>query len=82
MKSTIELDCAPATPRPDSYISGVLEGTGLKVEDFELVSKVFGNWTWELREESKEEAYAFAKELIKDRIVALYNRGCIRYGSW
>ena len=27
---TIELDCAPMTPRPDTYIKGVLKGTGLK----------------------------------------------------
>jgi len=31
MVQTIELDCPPLTPRPGTYIAGVIEGTGLEV---------------------------------------------------
>jgi hypothetical protein len=83
---SIELDCAPMTPRPDTYIDGVLEGTGLAPDDFEITSKLFGNWKWELKDcsnlDEKQELFKKAKPQFKERITNLHSRGKIRYGSW
>lgn len=76
---TIELDCAPFTPRPDAYLPGVLEGTGLALG--EPVAKLFGNWTW-LVPVDQTALYEQHRELIKERITKLYHEGAIRYGSW
>jgi len=81
MAHTIEIDCAPMGPRPDQYIGGVLKGTGLKVEDFEITNKFFGNWEWTLTAK-KEKEFKAAKPTLKQRITKLYNDGKIRYGSW
>lgn len=74
----IDLDCAPGTPRPDVYLPAVLEGTGLPVR--EAKSKFFGNWTFYYTDMPME--FVAAKPVLKQRITDLYNRGCIRYGSW
>lgn len=78
-KQTIDLDCAPMTPRPDSYIAGVLKDTGIEVR--EPSSKLMGNWTWNF-EDVSEETWEKAKPLFKKRIEKLYEEGKIRYGSW
>ncbi len=78
---TINLDCAPMTPRPDTYLPGILAGTGLIVNDFTIISKVFGNWVFELKKE-KETIYLEQINIIMERIKNLYYNGCIRYGSW
>ena len=78
---TIELDCPPLTPRPDTYIEGVIEGTGLKAGDPIVTPFSFGNWTWEFdvpRDKWEKEI----QPIIKPRIEALYHSGAIRYGSW
>lgn len=75
---TIELDCAPGTPRPDAYIGLVVAGTPLEAKLKEPVSKLFGNWTWAFDIEDSE----YPKEVIKQRVTALYQMGHIRYGSW
>ncbi len=79
---SIELDCEPMSPRPDSYIGGVLEGTGLELDDFEEPSKSFGNWTWRLKNESKMQNFIDSKPIFEERIISLYNKKLIRYGSW
>lgn len=76
---TIELDCPPGNPRPGDLIAGVLEGTGLKVEDPVLM--LFGEWTWEY-DVPREKWVAEIQPIIKPRIEALYHRGLIRWGSW
>ena len=78
---TIELDCAPGHPRPDSLLAGVLAGTGIKPEQLKCVGKCFGNWTYEIPEELTEQ-YLAVKEKVASAIKALYNVGAIRYGSW
>ena len=79
MAYTIELDCAPGTPRPDALLPQVLAGTGLELD--EPVSTFFGNWTWAVPAD-QEEKYLAAKPVLAERIKALYNAGAIRYGSW
>jgi hypothetical protein len=79
--ATIELDCSPGGPRPDDLLPKALEGTELTPNDFEIVSKFFGNWTFELNA-LKEDIYATHRNTIMTNIKILYDRGFIRYGSW
>lgn len=81
MEKTIELDCAPMTPRPDTYIKAVIEGTPLAGKLREPVSKLFGNWTWDFSHVSDED-FQKARPILKERIIRLHNNGFIRYGSW
>lgn len=76
---TIELDCAPGTPRPGDLIGGVIKGLGL--ESKEPVAKFFGNWTWDYSDVPKEK-WEKIRPTLKARITELYNEGFIRYGSW
>ena len=78
MISIIELDCQPGNTRPGNLIGGVIEGTGLPIQ--EPVSKCFGNWTWEY--EVEPEKWKEIATTIKERITALHKKGLIRYGSW
>lgn len=71
---TIGIDCAPATPRPDSYIGKVFEM--LEIEKCEPVSKLFGAWTWELI--VSKEKYLEKEEAIQKYMLDLYKKGRIR----
>ena len=81
---SIELDCPPGTPRPNDLIAGVLAETGFEVEDFETGPPFFGHQVWILKESADKDALftAIRREVIKDRVVKLYNDGIIRYGTW
>lgn len=81
MAYTIEIDCAPGNPRPDTYLPTVLEGTGIEPEKLTLVGQFFGNWTWEVPKEL-EAQYEEARPTVENRISDLYYQGAIRYGSW
>jgi hypothetical protein len=76
---TIELDCEPGVPRPDTLLPGVLEGTGLTPK--EPCLKWFGNYTFDYSEVPAEE-WARIQAITRPRIEALYHEGRIRYGSW
>ncbi len=78
-KHTIELDCAPGAPRPDTLLPGVIDGI-LSIEDFHNTSRSFGNWVFQLNP-IKNEIYNANKETIASRVKSLYP-GSIRYGSW
>lgn len=77
---TIELDCAPGMPRPDTYIKGIVIGTELETVVGEPISKLFGNWTWGF--DISDERWMEIQKIIKPRIQKLYQSGAIRYGSW
>jgi hypothetical protein len=79
MTQTIELDCAPGTPRPDHYLPMLLVDTGLEVR--EPVCKLFGMWIWDYSDVPTEH-WKRAQELLAERIGWLHDAGCIRYGSW
>lgn len=81
MVKTIELDCAPCTPRPDTYIAGVLEGTGIELGDKQPETKLFGNWEWNF-DEVPDDVWNAANPIIGERIKKLDAQGKIRYGSW
>lgn len=77
---TIELDCPPGSPRPWDLIDEVIAGTGLTLPA-ERPMAFFGLCVWEF-ECSHEHWVNVIKPIIKPRIIALYNQGVIRYGSW
>lgn len=78
-EQSIELDCAPGLPRPGDHIAKVIEGTGLP--ERKPVSKFFGCWKWDYSDIPEKE-WNRIKPTLRTRIVALYNDGWIRYGSW
>jgi len=86
MAHTIELDCAPGSPRPGDLFPGVLNETPLTEEDFECVSKSFGCWTWQLKEDEpdkeRSKLYEENKPTYSERIKKLYGDGKVRYASW
>ena len=82
MAQTIELDCAPFTPRPSERIGFVLKGSGFKVEDFDTGNPFFGHQVWTLKDPNRENEFIGKKPLFKERVTELYNSGAIRYGSW
>lgn len=79
----LALDSAPGVyPRGPELMEKVLEGTGLKNgEDVVCTGTFFGNYTFEVNPE-KDSEYEAVKEIIGERITALYHGGSIRYGSW
>lgn len=80
---SIELDCAPGNPRPDDLFAGVLKDTGFDVVDFDTPAPFFGHQIWILKESAnKDDMFAKAKPVFKERVTALYNSGLIRYGTW
>jgi hypothetical protein len=80
---SIELDCQPGSPRPSDLFPGVIDGLGLDEEDFDNVSRFFGNWVWILKEDiGKDETFTKVKPILKERVETLYGAGAIRYGSW
>lgn len=83
-KYSIELDCPPGGIRPDDLIEGLLESTGLTLKDFrDSGTPFFGAKHWLLQAEAgKDDLYTEKRDLIKERVTALYNQGFIRHGSW
>lgn len=78
-EQSIEIDCAPMTPRPDTYITGVLEGT--VITGGKIVSKLFGNWKWDFGH-IDEKVWEKAQPVFKQRLEKLHAEGRIRYASW
>lgn len=75
-KRRIGIDCAPCTPRPDTYIEGVIKDTPL--ENGIIISKFMGAWIWEFEIEDKE--WDKIEPTIAERIEKLYAEGKIRGG--
>jgi len=80
-KIHIILDCSPGVMRPDNVLENILASTQLELADFKIVSKCFGEWTFELSED-KEEIYENCKDLIIIKIKDAYKNGLIRYAEW
>ena len=76
---TIEIDCPPGYPRPEDLYEGIIKGTSLPFRG--AISKLFGEWTWDYSDISKE-IFDKARPILKQRIELLYHKGIIRYGSW
>lgn len=72
----IGIDCAPATPRPDTYIETVAKMFGVtNIPDPE--SKAFGAWTWRFNG-VPEEVWLSIKVEVKGYFENLYSNGYIR----
>jgi hypothetical protein len=78
---TIQIDCAPGTVRPEYHFTALCEKIGMKEDEFELVSKFFGEWTWKVKHEAIEK-YKSQQEVVKEFLTNLYKRGDIRFASW
>ena len=79
LTKSIELDCPPGLPRPGDLIVFVIEGLGLTLKGTTM--RLFGNWEWEFPEVS-DERWKEIKPILKKRILTLFSKGLIRYGSW
>ncbi len=77
----IILDCPPGINRPDNILEMLLTATELKTSDFNIISKVFGSWTFELAEDKKE-IYEKYEDAIIIKIKKVYANGLIRYAEW
>jgi hypothetical protein len=79
--NTIEIDCAPFSTRPDEHFKNMCTDLDMQLEGFKLVSKFFGNYTWEILP-FYEEIYKSKQHLVKDWLTKLHNNGRCRYASW
>lgn len=81
---SIEIDCPPGFPRPGDLFPAVIANTGLKVEDFDNTGKLFGHWTWVLKEgdPTRDALYTRNRPLFEFRLVQMYEAGYARYVSW
>ena len=72
------IDCAPATPRPNSYLEKVMEGTGITIKHPEdNISHLFGAFQWKtnvIKDQWTKKTY----DLIFERLRILHSRGNIR----
>ncbi len=78
-RQAIELDVDPFGPRPDEFLTSALHGTGL--DPVPASTKMFGFWRFEY-DFVRTEDWVAARPRIAENIKALYQAGCIRYGSW
>lgn len=76
MTVSLNIDCSPGCPRPDSYCLVVFQM--LKAELCEPDSKTFGNWHWTI-ENVDRDVFSEVKDSISAKFNNLYERGKIRY---
>ena len=85
MIKTIELDCAPGTRRPGDYLVELVRDTPIEnhqnAKPDATSSRLFGCWTWTFNDVPDDE-WKEVQSIIKPRIIALYDAGRIRFGSW
>lgn len=80
-KVTVEIgiDCAPCTPRPDTYIGEalkILEIDTKENREKDATSKIFGAWTWEF--ECNKDTYYNSRDKLMAKYNELYQKGRIR----
>ena len=83
MSSTysIEIDCPPFTPRPDTHFSNLCKECSIDAVWFNNPTKSFGNWEWTVKQEY-EKNYQEKQSAVKNYLTSLYRSGSIRYASW
>ncbi|HEX6981421.1 MAG TPA: hypothetical protein VF181_01565 [Balneolaceae bacterium] len=85
MVRSIELECAPGHSRPSDLILEVVDGTVLEnfTEPQETAvrfdDEYHGRWKYP---QVNEKAYQRDLPILKQRIMALHEKGVITYGSW
>lgn len=77
--STIEIDCAPMTPRPDTFMRVICDKF-LKCDYYDhnpCGPMSFGCWEWDVIYPSKE-----VRDQVGEYLKSVYNGTCPRYASW
>lgn len=81
----IEIDCAPGTPRPNSYLGPALRMIDYNYGDTlpKYNNSFFGNWTWDLTDEVPED-YSPNEHTnaLREYFVDLDEKGLTRYSTW
>lgn len=78
---SIEIDCSPGTARPDTHFKNLLGEIDMREDEFELVGKSFGNWTWRVKSESVTR-YEAKRSVVSKLLKKLYDEGVVRYAGW
>lgn len=73
------IDCAPCSPRPDTYAKLVFDKLG--VEPIAAYNKMFGAWEWEVVVDNDFDFQEF-NSWMKSTMDKLYNSGYIRGAQW
>jgi hypothetical protein len=76
----VEIYCAPGTPRPDIYFTIICKKIGMKEDEFQLLSKLSGGWSWEVKPESIIK-YEAQRHIVREYLTDLYHKGYICYGD-
>lgn len=78
----IIIGCAPGTVRPNNILENILvKYNDLSITDFEITSKNFGDWTFNIKEDKEEIFNKYLSEII-EKLKELYNKNIIRYAEW
>jgi len=78
---SIEIDCAPGLPRPDTHFNNMCEICELDISWFKSPTKFFGNWEWKVNPEYNSQYIKKQKE-IQTYLTDLYIYSNVRYASW
>ena len=78
----VVIGCAPFNPRPDVILSLILQNiTNLSLNDFNIVSKLYGDWTF-IPLKEKENIYIENQDLIGTKLKEMHLSKKIRYAEW
>jgi hypothetical protein len=77
----IIIGCAPFRERPDAMLALVLKDTILCLDDFEITSKLYGDWIF-IPFKEKENIYFENRIEIGEKLKKLYSTGQIRCAGW
>lgn len=70
----IGIDCAPFSPRPDTYIKEI--ATLIDADVNQPISAIFGTWIWKLN--VSQAKYTEKSSEIQNYFEYLYSKGLIR----
>ena len=74
------IDCAPGSPRPDTFAGSVFEYLG--VEYHEPYNKFFGAWEWNVDVNMTDKEWDTFDKWMKEKMDNLYENGRIRGARW
>jgi len=78
----IIIDCPPGIQRPDLIFKNILIKTSLNIDDFIIISKVFGAWTFKLNNNDKINDFVSNIYIFQKELNTLYLNRVIRYAEW
>lgn len=74
----ITIDCPPGHTRPDDVLKLICNNFSIDYNIFEIKSKVFGEWTWQVNDNEK---FKNKKQEVSNFLKQCYNEGVIRYAE-